>query len=222
MPDDPPGTGSFTEDGCWVRLLAAPDPLGQAALFLDRDGVLIEERHYLADPAGVSLIAGADAAIRSARAHRMRAIFLTNQSGIGRGFFGWAAYHSVEARFLELLSQKDALPDAIFACPFHPAGKPPYARNYPWRKPAPGMLLDAGARFGLRLEQSMMAGDKLSDVQAAMGAGLAMAVHVATGHGAADLKRVMAFASANRRFAVACVASIAALPGLLDNGWASH
>lgn len=181
---------------------ADPDRLvGRGGLFLDRDGVIVVERHYLADPADAALERGIPALIQAARGRGMAIICVTNQAGIGRGRFDWDAFAAVESRIAALLRAADAELDAVLACPFHPAGEGSYrVADHPWRKPNPGMIQEAFARFALAPERSLLVGDKDSDILAARAAGLRGAVHVLTGHGADH--RARALAAATPDFAV--------------------
>lgn len=209
----------LTPDRCWINILNGPDQTDpRPAVFLDRDGVLVEEKNYLADPEGVEVIAGTPRAIHAARALGYRVVVVTNQSGIGRGRFDWHAYAAVENRMLEMLDTAGAKPDAVFACPHHPSGIAPYAVDHPWRKPAPGMLFAARDRLAIDLGASVIVGDKLSDLRAGHAAGLQTLVHVLTGHGAADKARVSEAATDHLKGLVTQVASIADLPGLLETG----
>lgn len=176
----------------WVRIDALPRP-GAPALFLDRDGTVIENRPYLADPEGVTLIPGARKAIAAFRATGYAVIMVTNQSGVARGLCSAEQYRAVEARVLERLGPGAV--DAVYACPFHPDGQAPFARDHPWRKPGAGMLLDAAARFGLDLGRSVMVGDSLADIKAGANAGTGWLIHTLTGHGAAERAEVEAFAA---------------------------
>lgn len=204
----------LTQDGQWFRVLQVDAPTPERrrpALFLDRDGVLIEERSYLSDPDGVALIEGAIPTIAAARAAGHAIVVVTNQSGIGRGFFGWPQYAAVETRMLALLERGGAGVDAILACASHPqGGKPPYDDDHPWRKPRPGMLLAAAERLELDLAASSIVGDKAADIEAGRAAGLARGFHVATGHGDAQERRA-ALALAGVAFQVHACPSIAAL-----------
>ncbi len=160
------------------------------ALFLDRDGVIIEEKRYLSDPAGVQLLPGAVDLIRQAHSLGLAVIEVTNQAGIGRGKYGWPEFAAVEGRLTELLTAARANIDAVFACPFHPDGQGPYRHaNHPWRKPNPGMLVEAAALLNLDLAKCMLVGDKASDIEAARAAGLNAAIHVLTGHGRGEAAR---------------------------------
>lgn len=145
------------------------------AVFLDRDGTLMHDAGYLADPAGVVLYDGVADVLAQLKAAGFRLIVVTNQSGIGRGKFTLADYHAVAARFEELLGP--GLLDATYFCPDH-ADAPS-----PRRKPAPGMLLEAARDHSLDLARSWMIGDRDGDVQAGIAAG-ARSILVQTGIGA--------------------------------------
>ncbi len=154
------------------------------ACFFDRDGVLIEEENYLSDPARVRLCAGAAESIRLMRLHGFKIIIVSNQSGIARGYFTEDDLKRVELRLDELLAAENASVDARYYCFHHPKGIiPEYTRECDCRKPAPGMLLTAAAEWNLDLTQSVMFGDKTSDVEAGLRAGCRIAGLVRTGHG---------------------------------------
>lgn len=151
------------------------------ALFLDRDGTLIEDPGYLADPGDVRLIPGVAAALGRFRDAGCALVIVTNQSGIGRGLYSWQDYEAVAARVETLFAADGVVFDAVLACGHAPETEPPCD----WRKPAPGMILEAVRLLDLDLSRSLLAGDKLADLEAAAAAGLQHAVHVATGQGAA-------------------------------------
>ncbi|MFO1183232.1 MAG: HAD-IIIA family hydrolase [Bauldia sp.] len=187
------------------RLVVSAGPLpGRGAFFVDRDGTLIEERNYLADPDGVALIDGAVATLRRFRAAGFALVLITNQSGIGSGRFGWPAYEAVAERLRAMLATEGLAFDAEAVCGHAPAE----GAACGWRKPAPGMLTAAGTALGIDFAASLAIGDKLSDIEAAAAAGLASAVHVLTGHGAAERAKL---AAARPPIAVAERASIAGL-----------
>ena len=144
------------------------------AVFLDRDGTLMHDAGYLADPAGVVLFDGVAEVLAQLRAVGYRLIVVTNQSGIGRGKFTVAEYHAVAARFEDLLGH--GLLDATYFCPDHAEAPSPR------RKPAPGMLLEAAHDHSLDLTRSWMIGDRDGDLQAGIAAG-ARAILVQTGIG---------------------------------------
>ena len=147
---------------------------GQPAVFLDRDGTLMEEVDYCRDPKDVRVIEGASEALRALQARGFVLILVTNQSGIGRGKFTLAEYERVHAEFLRQLGE--GFIAETFFCP-----------EAPWeaterRKPAPGMLLEAAQKHGLDLARSWMIGDKPSDVECGHRAG-ARSILVQTGYG---------------------------------------
>jgi len=163
------------------RIYLAETPVrGCPALFLDRDGTLIEDPGYIADPADVCLIPGVVATLGRYRAAGYALVVVTNQSGIGRGLYSWADYDAVADRVDALFAAEGVVFDAVLACGHSPETKPPCD----WRKPAPGMIRQAATLLSLGLSRSLMVGDKLSDLQAAAAAGLSRAVHVASGQGA--------------------------------------
>jgi D-glycero-D-manno-heptose 1,7-bisphosphate phosphatase len=174
----PAATCDLTD--AWLRIDARPMATAPA-VFLDRDGTIIENVPYLADPAGVIVLPGARETIAAYRAMGFAIVIVTNQSGVARGLFDAMAYRAVEARVLECLGP--GLVDAVYACPFHPEGGGVFGADHPWRKPRPGMLRDAASRFGVDLARSVMIGDSLSDIQAGVAAGVDSAIHVLTGHG---------------------------------------
>lgn len=179
-------------DGIWAEVLRAPEggsAKPRAALFLDRDGVVIEDPGYLHRPDEVRLIPGAAAAIRHANRRGIPVVLVSNQSGIGRGLYGWPEFAATQARLLALLGAEGAGLDMVLACPFHPDGQAPYRHpDHPCRKPRPGMLLLAAERLALDLARSWLVGDRALDIEAARAAGLAGALHVLTGQGVGERK----------------------------------
>jgi haloacid dehalogenase superfamily, subfamily IA, variant 1 with third motif having Dx(3-4)D or Dx(3-4)E len=171
-------------DLLWRNIRHLPCTNPRPALFLDRDGVIIKEYQYLSDPNRMVLLSGIDTLIKTARARGYAVICVTNQGGIGLGLFGWKEFAAMETHLAELLAQYGAAVDGIFACPFHPLGQSPYRiDDHPWRKPNPGMLIEAARYLNLDLHRSLMLGDKASDMLAARAAGLPRGVHLLTGHG---------------------------------------
>jgi len=165
-----------------VRVTRFPRPV--PALFIDRDGVIIEEKLYLSNPDDIELLPGAPELIRAAHELGMAVVEITNQAGIAHGYFGWPDFVRVENRLTEILAGHGVAAAAVFACPFHPQGRTPYRdASHPWRKPNPGMLLEAARLMNLALERSVLIGDKVSDLEAGRAAGLALGIHVLTGHG---------------------------------------
>jgi D-glycero-D-manno-heptose 1,7-bisphosphate phosphatase len=191
------------EDLLWRDLRRERFSRPMPALFLDRDGVIIEEKEYIRDPNEVVLLNGVTELIRAARTLGMAVVEITNQAGIGRGYFQWTDFAQVEDRVTEVLAQQGVEVDAVFGCPFHREGRDPYCHpNHAWRKPNPGMLLEAAKLLNLSLRQSVLVGDKTVDLEAARAAGLEVGVHVLTGHGEAQRAESLAAASEGFRVTV--------------------
>jgi D-glycero-D-manno-heptose 1,7-bisphosphate phosphatase len=184
-----------------IRFAAKPRN-AVAALFVDRDGTVIEDPGYIDDPAKVRLIPGVARTLRRFRQAGFALVLVTNQSGIGRGLYSWADYEAVAARLRELLAAEGICFDAELACAHSPEA------GCDWRKPAPGMIHEAAARLALDLGRSVLAGDKLTDLEAGAAAGIPHLVHVATGHGAAERDRVQAWQG---RVAVTALADLSLL-----------
>jgi histidinol-phosphate phosphatase family protein len=147
---------------------------GRSAVFLDRDGTLMEEVEYCRDPALVRLLPGVQEGLAQLKAAGFVLVIITNQSGIGRGYFTPAEYNAVHTRLLSLLSPD--LIDATYFCPDHPD------RPTERRKPGIGMLLEAAKDLDLDLANSWMIGDRISDIESATRAG-AQGILVRTGYG---------------------------------------
>ncbi len=143
------------------------------AVFFDRDGTLMEEEDHCDHPSRVRAIPGAAAALATLRRNGWLNVIITNQSGIGRGYFSMADYEAVNA---ELFRQLDHLIDAAYCCPDHP--DQPSSR----RKPAPGMILEAVADHAIDPQKSWFIGDKNIDVEAGRAAGC-RTILVLTGYG---------------------------------------
>lgn len=156
---------------------------GAPPLFLDRDGTLIEEVHYLSRLEDVRLVPGAAQAVRAANAAGHSVIVATNQSGVARGYIDEAFVHASMELLARLLAEHGARLDAWYYCPHLPDGQPPYDRACACRKPAPGMLHRAAAEHGLTLAGGWMVGDRRSDLEVGLAAGLTP-VLVRTGYGA--------------------------------------
>jgi D-glycero-D-manno-heptose 1,7-bisphosphate phosphatase len=136
------------------------------ALFLDRDGTLIIDKHYLADPAGVELIPGVPEALRRARDLGYRLFLHTNQSGINRGYYTMEDVLRCNARMEELLGLPTPLFDEICIAP--ESSEEPSL----YRKPSPRFIQECIARHGLDPRHTWMVGDREADVQSGLGAGV--------------------------------------------------
>jgi D-glycero-D-manno-heptose 1,7-bisphosphate phosphatase len=142
------------------------------AVFVDRDGTIMHDADYCSDPKQVRVFPGVPNALRRLKRAGYKIIVITNQSGIGRGFFSVEQYHAVEAEVLRQLG--DGLVDATYFCPDVP-GKPSQCR-----KPAPGMVLQAAREHDVDLSRSFLIGDKEIDVECAHNAGI-RSIRVRTG-----------------------------------------
>ena len=149
------------------------------AVFLDRDGTLNVERHYLHDPNQLVIIPGSGPALRRLMDAGFTLFIVTNQSGIGRGYYTEADMHAVNEKLVAELAESDGIEFVkIYFAPESPE-KPSYGR-----KPSPKFLHDAAAEFGIDLEQSYMVGDKTADLECGWNAGVKQSILVRTGYGA--------------------------------------
>ena len=149
------------------------------AVFLDRDGTLIVERHYLSNPDDVELTHGAGEGLRLLRDAGCRFILITNQSGVGRGMFSKEDVDRVHVRLAELLEAEGVLLDGIFYCPHAPEAE------CDCRKPKTGLVRQAEETLGIKLDgpNVVMIGDKPADVELGRAIG-ARTILVRSGYGA--------------------------------------
>ena len=156
----------------------------QAAVFLDRDGTINEEVGYLDRLEKLRLIPGAAEAIRLINKSGLKAVVVTNQSGVARGLFTEAFVDDVHSHLRKMLRKEGASLDGFYFCPHHPTeGRGRYLRSCSCRKPSPGLLLRAAEELSLEAERSYMVGDTLKDIEAASRVG-ARGILVRTGYGA--------------------------------------
>jgi histidinol-phosphate phosphatase family protein len=148
------------------------------AVFLDRDGTIVEDPGFLHEPEKVKLLPGAAEAIRRLNDAGYRVVVVTNQSGIGRGRYTVADYEAVQRRLGELLAAQRARIDGAYFCPHHPLFDGPCQ----CRKPGVKLFREAQAAFDIDFAQSWFIGDRLSDVQPARQLG-GTGILVATGEG---------------------------------------
>ena len=160
-----------------LRAATAATP-AKRAVFLDRDGTLVVEKNYLKRPEDVVIFPGAGPALRRLMDAGFALLIVTNQSGIGRGYYTLDDMHRVNERVLAELARDGVRFEKIYFAPEHP--------DHPsrGRKPSPQFLLDARDEFGLDLAQSYMVGDKLLDVDCGWNAGVKRSFLVRTGYGA--------------------------------------
>lgn len=153
------------------------------ALFLDRDGTLIAERGFLADPKGVRLSPGAAPLLARFAAEGTRLFVVSNQSGIARGLTTWDEVHAVNAEVERRLAARGVPIAGWLVCPHHPEGRvKEYAVACRCRKPGTLLHRRALRRNGLSAGRSAVVGDKWDDVGAGLALG-ALAVHLLSGHG---------------------------------------
>jgi D-glycero-D-manno-heptose 1,7-bisphosphate phosphatase len=156
------------------------------AVFFDRDGTLNEEVGYVDSLDRFRLYPFAARAVRAVNDAGMLAVVLTNQSGVGRGLIDEELVADVHRRLTNEMSQAGATLDAIYYCPHHPSAEVErYRVECDCRKPSPGMMQQASAQFGIRLEESFVIGDRYLDVEMAQRAG-ASGILVRTGFGATE------------------------------------
>jgi D-glycero-D-manno-heptose 1,7-bisphosphate phosphatase len=143
---------------------------------LDRDGTIIAERHYLADPAGVALLPGAARGLRQLRRLGFGLVVVTNQSGLARGYFDHDRLAHIHARMQGLLAAEGVTLDGIYVCPHLPEA------GCRCRKPSPGLAQQAAAAHGFAPAQAIVVGDKQCDVELGHAIG-ATSFLVRTGYG---------------------------------------
>lgn len=155
------------------------------AVFLDRDNTLIANDGDLGDPAAVKLVDGVAVGLRALREAGFRLVVVTNQAGVARGKFTEEDVDAVHQRIATLVDEQARRPgevpngnvaagliDRFYYCPYHPeATVNEYRRDHPWRKPHPGMILQAARDMGLDLTRSWMIGDQERDILAGKSAG---------------------------------------------------
>jgi D-glycero-D-manno-heptose 1,7-bisphosphate phosphatase len=146
----------------------------RAAVFLDRDGVLNVDHGYVGAVERFEWIAGAREAVARLNRLGLLVVVVTNQSGIGRGYYDEAAMEAVHAAMTADLAKAGAHIDALYACPFHPEAADPRYRHpdHPDRKPNPGMILRAIADLNIDPSRALLIGDKATDLEAARRAGV--------------------------------------------------
>lgn len=147
------------------------------AIFLDRDGTLIAEKHYLHRAEDVEIFPGAGAALKRLTDAGFKLFMVTNQSGVGRGYFTLADAENVNQHLARELAHNGVRFEKIYMAPEAP-DQPSRGR-----KPSPQFLFDARDEFGLNLSQSFMVGDKVIDLECGWNAGVQKSILVRTGYG---------------------------------------
>lgn len=147
-----------------------------SCIFFDRDGVIIEDCHYIKNPEDVKLCSGVKELLKYLYDKKKLIILITNQSGISKKLLSWEDYKKVTKRLIELLGYPNPI-SAIYANSYTDSSEGS------WRKPNPGMIHQAARDFAIDLESSILIGDRQSDLDAGLNAGIKNLVHVLTGHG---------------------------------------
>ena len=159
-------------------MLELPGTKPVRAVFLDRDGTINVDKHYLSDPAQLEVIPGSGPALKRLQDAGFLLIIVTNQSGIGRGYYTEANMHAVNLRLISMLAQFGVRLTKIYYSPEAPE-QPSVGR-----KPSPAFLFAARDALGVNLAQSYMVGDKVIDLECGWNAGVRRSLLVRTGYGA--------------------------------------
>ncbi|MDF1543894.1 MAG: HAD-IIIA family hydrolase [bacterium] len=195
-------SGCYREEQfCFTRILP-PDVLAaidqtletagdlRPAVFVDRDGTIIAEKHFLSDPEQVEVLPGSVEGLKKLSAAGCKIVIVSNQSGVARGYFDVSQAERVNARLLEILQQAGVSVDGLYFCPHYPDGnQPEYARRCDCRKPSVGMVETAARQLRLDLRSSYVIGDKMDDCNLALAMG-GRPLLVRTGHGLDQMKRL--------------------------------
>lgn len=159
--------------------------MNRPALFLDRDGVINVDHGYVHTPEAFEFVEGIFELVASANRNGYLVVVVTNQAGIGRGFYSELVFHALTKWMKARFAEHGGIIDAVYFCPYHPEhGMGEYHRESEFRKPAPGMLLQAQSELGIDLEQSIFIGDKPTDMAAGRAAGVGTLLQLTTGSSA--------------------------------------
>jgi len=162
--------------------MSMPEPLRPAA-FLDRDGVINEERGYVHRVEDLVLLPGVIEGLSALQRAGYVLVVVTNQAGIARGYYSTSQYEAFTSHMTKQLAAQGIQLDAVYHCPHHPDGIADESRlDCECRKPRPGMLRRAAVELDLDLARSVMIGDKRSDVEAGRAAGVRLVALVQSGH----------------------------------------
>ncbi|KYH34471.1 D-glycero-alpha-D-manno-heptose-1,7-bisphosphate 7-phosphatase [Clostridium tepidiprofundi DSM 19306] len=153
------------------------------ALFLDRDGVINKEKNYLYKIEDFEFIEGVFETLKYFQDKGYLLIIITNQAGIGRGYYTEVDFQKLNNWMIKQFRLRDIVINKVYYCPYHPVyGIGKYKRQSYDRKPNPGMILRAQKDFEIDLSKSILIGDKESDIQAGIVAGVGINVIVKTGY----------------------------------------
>lgn len=156
--------------------------MSRPALFLDRDGVINVDHGYVHKPEDVEFVNGIFELVAAAKKAGYLVVVVTNQAGIGRGYYRENDFHALMDWMKERFIERGGQLDAVYFSPYHPEhGIGEYLRESDCRKPAPGMLLQAARDFGIDLAGSIIVGDKPSDMRAGRAAGVGTLLQLGQG-----------------------------------------
>lgn len=160
--------------GLWSEILTKSKSLEyRPALFLDRDGTIVNEENYLHEPSKIKINNNISSIISSCNSNNIPVIEITNQSGVGRGLYNWDDFNKTEKEIRKKLLINNAQINMLCACAFHHEAQNKYkVNNHFWRKPNPGMIEEARNAFNINLNKSWIIGDKVSDIEAGINAGI--------------------------------------------------
>lgn len=158
------------------------------ALFLDRDGVINIEKNYLYKIEDFVFIPGVFETLRCFQEAGYLIIVITNQAGIGRGYYSYDDFYKLNNWMLDQFNARKIYISKVYFSPFHPEhGLGEYKKNSFCRKPNPGMILQAQSEFDIDLTASFLVGDKMSDIEAGLRAGVKHNILVKSGHKVNDI-----------------------------------
>ena len=163
------------------------EKIKKSAIFFDRDGVLIDDVHYISKPLDVKILSGVRELLKISNRAGWLNIVLTNQSGISKGLLNWDDYEKVTCQMINLLGDESQI-HAIYANST-PSNEKLSKNN--WRKPSPNMIFEAINDFNINLNDSILIGDRLTDLLSAKNAGLKKFIHVLTGHGKEERDNIL-------------------------------
>jgi D-glycero-D-manno-heptose 1,7-bisphosphate phosphatase len=174
-----PFVDGFSTTALVQRIRQPAQPVLRKAAFLDRDGVINQDRAYVHRWEDFEFVPGAIEGMRRLQEAGYALVIVTNQSGLARGYYTEAQYQALTAALREELARQGVKLDGVYHCPHHPKGTvPELSIDCDCRKPAPGMVLQAARELGLSLPDSLLIGDKPGDIEAARAAGVGRAYQV--------------------------------------------
>jgi len=154
----------------------------QKAVFLDRDGTIIEDVGYLSDIGQIRILPGAAKALRLLNDNGFKVVIVTNQAGVARGYFTESMANEINEKLVRLLADRGSVVERIYYCPHHIEGIiAKYKKECNCRKPNPGMIEQAVKELAIDITNSVMIGDKNSDIEAGRRAGCGRTIFISGG-----------------------------------------